>query len=239
MNLAQAYSLANSKSGYSRPDGEIYDALNEGGLRVFNATVKEFRGFFIKFDLTTVSLNNAQANQEYTLPTDCTQLVHVAERISSTEDWRPMAPESLDDALTNLQEACGWESFYSNVYGNASAFGYYGPYLDSADTVAGGSLQIQKIRVSPIPNETHMVQLAYTAKWLPITDASSTIMLPDEGTVAMLNYATAILNGANDDYTRANWYETQGDKHLSSYLTWARARQIQAPLAITPYGPGE
>src|SRR5579859_7144801 len=108
MNLAQAYALANSKSGYARTDGEIYDAINQGGWRVFAATIKEFRGFFIKFDEVSLTLTPTQVSQEYTLPADCSQLVHMAERVTSTQDWCPMAPESLDDALTNLQEACGW-----------------------------------------------------------------------------------------------------------------------------------
>jgi hypothetical protein len=239
MNLAQAYSLANSKSGFARPDGEIYDALNQGGQRVFFATVKEFRGFFLKFDEVSLTLSPTQTGQEYTLPADCSQIVHIAERLSASEDWHPMAPEDLDGALTNLQNATGWDSFYSSLYGGESEFGYYGPYLDSTNTQnVGAALQLQKIRVSPIPQQTRFVQLAYTAKWLPIVDASSKIMLPDEGTVAMLNYATATLCGASDDESRAAYYEAQGDKHLAAYLTWARARQIQAALQVDTYGPG-
>lgn len=239
MNLAQAYALTDSQSGYARPDGEKYAALNSGGWKVFAATMKEFRGFFIKFDEVSLTLTPTQTDQEYALPVDCSQLVHVAERATTSEDWHPMAPEALGDALTNLQNACGWDTFYSSVYGYDSAFGYYGPYLDAADAVAGGALQIQKIRVSPIPSQTLMVQLAYTAKWIPIVDGSSAIMLPDEGTPAMVAYASAILNASSDDMTRAGYYNSEGDRLLLDYLTWARARQIQAPLTIDTYGPGQ
>lgn len=233
MNLAQMYSLANSKSGYARPDGEIYDALNEGGFRVFAAVLKEFRGFFIKFDETSLTL--LPGTTEYALPADLTQIVNLAERISPTNDWLPMAPLGLTSALSNIQDNVGWDTFYSGSYGDWSEFGFYGPYLDATATVAGGALQIQKIRVSPGIDTPRFCQIAYTAKWLPITDASSKIMLPDEGTYAMLNYAIGELRDASDDQSN---YEAKGEKHLSSFLSWLRARQIMSPLTIRTYGPG-
>lgn len=240
MNLAQAYSLANSKSGFARPDAEIYDALNQGGFKVYAATQKEFRGFFLKIDESSLTLDPNNATQEYPLPADCGQIVHLAERPTASEDWHPMAPETLSDALSNLQDMVGWDSFYSYQYGGDSAFGYYGPYLDAADAqLTGAPVQIQKIRVSPKTTQSRFVQIAYTAKWLAITDASSKIMLPEEGTLAMVNYAAGYLCGGSDDVTRASYYEAQGDKHLNSYLYWARARQIQAPLTIDTYGPGQ
>ena len=238
MNLAQMYSLANSKSYYSRSDGEIYNALDKGGRIVFNAVLKEFRGFFIKFDETSVTLTPTTVDQEYVLPSDLTQIVHLAERVTSTENWHPMSPITLGDALTNLQNTAGWYDFYADAYGDSSEFGFYGPYLDAAAAVAAQPLQIQKIRVSPIPDTTRMVQIAYTAKWLPITDASSKIMLPDEGTQPELDYSIAELRRASDD-SAADKYEAQGDKGLSSFLTWLRARQIMNPLTIDTYGPGE
>ena len=177
-------------------------------------------------------------DQEFALPGDLTQIVHLAERSSSSEDWRPMAPETLGNALSNLQDQIGWDDFYSASYGGASAFGYYGPYLDAADAVATEALQIQKIRVSPGINATYACQIAYTAKWMPIVDASSAIMLPDEGTYAMLNYAIAELRRASDDSASSD-YEDKGDRHLQSFLSWLRARQIQSPLTIDTYGPGQ
>lgn len=238
MNLAQMYALANSKSGYSRSDGEIYNALDEAGRTVFNAVLKEFRGFFIKFDEISITLSPTQTSQEYTLPSDLTQIVHLAERLTTTENWHPITPINITDALTNLQNQAGWYDFYADAYGENSEFGFYGPYLDAADTTVAQPLQVQKIRISPIPDANRFCQIAYTAKWLPITDASSKVMLPDEGTPPMLNYAIAELRRASDD-SAAREYETQGDKKLSSFLTWLRARQIMAPLTIETYGPGE
>lgn len=239
MNLAQAYSLANSKSGYSRADAEIYDALNESGFRVYAAVLKEYRGFFIKFDESSLSLASLASNptQEYALPADLTQIVHLAERLSTTEDWHPMSPLDLSSAMTTLQDNVGWEDFYSFGYGSESAYGFYGPYLDSTATQAGAALQIQKIRVAPGPSEARLCQIAYTAKWLPIVDGSSKIMLPDEGTYAMLNYAIAELRRASDDSISSD-YEDKGDRHLSAFLSWLRARQIMSPLTIDTYGPG-
>lgn len=235
MNLAQMYALANSKSGYARPDGEIYDALNEGGFRVYAAVLKEYRGFFLKFDETNLTL--VPGTSEYPLPADLTQIVHLAERITPTVDWSPMAPMTLGSALTNLQDALGWGTFYADGYGFGSAFGFYGPYLDAADAVAGAALQIQKIRVSPAIDTARACQIAYTAKWLPVVDGDSKIMLPDEGTYAMLNYAIAELRRASDDSASSD-YEDKGDRHLSSFLSWLRARQIMSPLTISTYGPG-
>jgi hypothetical protein len=198
--------------------------------------VKEFGGFFIKFDETSLTLVPGTA--EYTLPSDLTQIVHLAERISSSEDWHPMSPLDLDSALSNSQVASIWDDYYSGLYGANSPFGFFGPYLDSAATQGGGTLQIQKIRVSPGVDQTRHCQIAYTAKWLPVVDASSKIMLPDEGTYAALNYAIAELRRASDDSASRD-YEVKGDRSLTDYLSWARARQIQQFPTVKTYGPGE
>lgn len=225
-NLAQMFSLANSKSSYSRPEPEIYAALDEGGLLVFNAVLKETSGFFLKFDTSTVTFVPGQT--EYALPPDVSQLVHVGERLSAAEPFFPVNPEGIGSALENAQDRVGWDY---NSYGYGSQFSFAGPYL-TADAATG--VQTQKIRISPVPTDTRMVELAYIAKWLPITDGSSLIMLPAEGTPAMGAYATAELLRSNDD-SLAREYEAKGDKHLNSFLTWVRARQLQQVPQITPY----
>lgn len=234
MNLAQQFALCNSKTNYSRSEGEVYGALDAAGFRVYSAVLKEFRGFFLKFDESSLTLVSTNATQEYPLPTDLSQIVHLAERVTATENWRPMSPIDLGDAVGNLQDSLGWDDLYSSLYGYESQFGYYGPYLDSTATTG---VQTQKIRVSPAPTQTHFCQLAYTAKWLPIVDASSKVMLPDEGTHAMMFFAIADLHGDNDD-TRANGAEMKGQQHLSSFLSWSRMRQLQNMPTIEMYGPG-
>jgi hypothetical protein len=225
------YANANANSGYARADGEIYSALERAGFKVFSAVVKENRGFFIKFDETSLSL--VPGTQEYAMPPDLSQVVHLAERQSAGQDWAPIGPADLHTALTDLQIASGWSSFFSAMYGNRSAFGFYGPYLDAA---AATGTETQKIRITPAIDAARSCQLVYTAKWLPITDASSKVMLPDEGTYAMESFASAQLCGASDD-TRKDTYNAQGREDLLSFLTWARQRQSMAPSTVATYGP--
>lgn len=227
-NLAQMFSLVNQKSSYSRTDTEIYAALSEGGFLVYSAVLKEFRGTFLKVDESSLTL--VVNTTEYTLPTDLTQIVHLAERQSASENWHPILPEGLGDALTNTQQNTGWFDYGQN-YGETSQFRFYGPYLDSVQTQAA---QTQKIRISPAPSESRFVQIAYTAKWIPITSSASHVMLPDEGTYAMQNYGIAEALRSNDDTLSAE-YERKADKSLSRFLDWLRVNQIMRRPQITPY----
>lgn len=227
-NLLQMVAMCGSRSGYSRPN-DILPALNEAGVFVYNAVLKEFSGFFLKFDTSSIVLT--PGTQEYALPADCTQVVHLAERQSTNNRFAPMSPETIGEALEGAQDQVGWYDLWADSYGDDSMFSYAGPYLGSA---AATGVQTQKIRVSPAIDATRMCELAYTAKWLPLNNAQSPMMLPEEGTHAMLNYAVAELHRANDD-TLAKDYEAKADKHLASFLTWLRARQIQRVPTIKPY----
>lgn len=232
MNLPQMYANCNANSGYARSEGEIYSALGRAGFKVFSATTKEHRGFFVKFDESSLSL--IPGTQEYALPPDCSQIVHLAERQSASTDWLPMGALDLDSALSNIQNTLGWGVYYTGTYGGSSPYGFFGPYLDSTATQG---VQTQKIRVSPQIEGNRFVQLVYTAKWIPITDQSSKVMLPDEGTYAMESFASAELCAKSDD-SRALYFEAQGNKDLTSYLSWARERQIMQRRTVESYGPG-
>jgi hypothetical protein len=225
LSLAQLYARIDSKSFHSRSASEIYAALDEAGFAVYTAVLKEFRGTFLKVDETSLTLT-PNVN-EYTLPADLTQIVHLAERQTSSENWHPMPTEGLGVALDNAQAS----AFPLVNFGDDSDFSYYGPYLDSDNAVGA---QLQKVRVSPAPTDTRFVQIAYTAKWLPIFNAQSQVMLPQEGWYAMEAYATAECLRSNDD-TLAREYEGKGDKHLTRFLTWMRQRQVQQRPTITPY----
>jgi hypothetical protein len=226
--LAAMFSLVNQKSQYSRSDTEIYAALSRGGFAVYSAVLKEFRGNFLKVDESNITL--AVGTTEYALETDLSRLVHLAERKSASENWHPILPEGLSDALTNTQQSLSWFD-YGFEYGDSSQYRFYGPYLDAAAAVG---TQTQKIRISPAPTETRFVQVAYTAKWIPITRPSSGVMLPDEGTYAMQNYAIAECLRANDDSLNRE-YEGMGDKDLSAFLNWLRVNQSMKFPSITPY----
>jgi hypothetical protein len=111
-------------------------------------------------------------------------------------------------------------------YGDSSPFTYYGPYLDAAGAQAAAAAQVQKIRIDPIPDASHFVQLVYSAKWVPIVNQASVVMLPDEGTYAMEAKATAKLMRLNGD-TLALDFETASMQLETRFLSWMRARQIQ------------
>jgi hypothetical protein len=228
-NLAQLFANCNAASYYSRTPGEIYAKLNEAGFEVYTAVIKEFKGFFIKFDESSLTLTASQSNQEYTLPTDLTQIVHMAERTTSTEDWHPMYPSGdLENVLINQLVNAGILSF---SMGNASPFEYFGPFLDSAATTG---TQTQKIRIAPIPDQNHSAQLVYTAKWVQVTNDHSSVMLPDEGTYAMEAKATAKLLRLNNDGLYKD-FVAEGQSLETKFLTWMRQRQIQEPPTAKPF----
>jgi hypothetical protein len=221
------YATVNSKTSFSRPN-EIYSALSEAGWLVYSAVVKENGGFFLKFDTTTVVLTPGQ--QEYAMPADLTQLVNISERQTASEKWQTIEPTSLKDAMDNTQSVVGWLDY---CYGS-SEFKFYGPYLPAAAAQGPAASQIQKITIEPAIDVVRMVELAYTAKWLPILNANSLVMLPEEGTYAMQNYAIAEIHRGNDD-TLSKEYEGKGDKHLTAFLTWVRQRQTVERPRITAY----
>jgi hypothetical protein len=232
-SLAQMFKNCHHASYYSRDDAEVYAKLNEAGFEVYCAVLKEFSGFFIKFDETSLSLTATQANQEYTLPADVGQIVHLAERPTSTENWHPMSPATnLENVLINQLVSFGLFSF--GDYGNGSPFSYYGPFLDSAGSTPAAASQIQKIRIAPITDQTRFVQLVYTAKWIQIVNANSLCMMPDEGTYAMEARATAKLLRLNGD-TLAAQFDAQAIQMEQRFMNWIRLRQIQEPPCVQTF----
>jgi hypothetical protein len=231
-NLTQMFNNCMEASYNSRAASEVYAKLNEAGFEVYSKTLKETSGYFIKFDESSLALLPGQANQEYALPTDLTQVVHLAERAVSTENWRPMAPAgNIENVLVNQLVSLGLLTL--DAYGDFSPFSYYGPFLDAAATIAGAALQTQKVRISPITDQNRFVQIVYTAKWLQITNKDSQLMLPDEGTYAMEAKATAKLLRLNNDSLSAD-FEAAAVPMEQRYMDWVRARQIQEPPTVEP-----
>ncbi len=221
------YATVNSKSSYSRPS-EIYSALSEAGFYVYTQVLKENGGFFLKFDTSTIVLTPGQ--QVYTLPPDLTSLVNISERPTTMERWRVIDPTDIRDAMDNTQAVTGWED-YCDDYNGDSLFRFYGPYLSS---VAATGVQTQQISITPAIDQVRMCEIAYTAKWLPIVNDHSLVMMPEEGTYAVQNYAIAEINRANND-SLSKEYEAKGDKALTAFLTWVRARQTVQRPQITAY----
>lgn len=231
-NLAQMYAWVNGKTSYSRPD-EIYPALSEGGFLVFTAVLKEFSGFFLKFDTSTIVLTPGQS--VYQLPPDCDTIVHLAERQTASETWRPMRPTTLGDALDRAQQQVSWWDLYGGWYGHGSQFGFYGPYLPASAVGSATTLQTQQINVEPAIDFVRMCEIAYTAKWIDIVNAQSFLMMPNEGTYAMQNYAAAEIHRGNNDTLSAE-YEAKGQRHLTAFLTWVRDRQTTERPTVEEYG---
>jgi hypothetical protein len=240
-SLPQMYATCASKSYNSRSEGEIYSALTEAGFLVYAAVLKENSNFFIQFDTTTLTITPGVTT--YNLPPDCTQVINIAERLSASERWRQLSTESIIQALDSPQLGDWWDAYAYN-YGQ-SIFSYAGPFLPESNTVdqpsessgggfTGSGYQVQQIIISPTPTDTRFVELTYTAKWIPIVNSTSYVMLPDELTYAMVNYAVAELLRSNDD-SLASAYEAKADKALAYALTWIRSRQIQSAPQIQPY----
>lgn len=231
-SLAQMYANCNAASYFSRT-AHIWAKLNSAGFKIYTKILKERSGFFIKFDETFLTLLPGQVSQEYPLPTDLTQVVHLAERASSTENWHPMAPANgLENVLVNQLASFGL--FSLSGFGSASPFSYYGPFLDAGDTEVAAAAQTQKIRIAPIPDQNRFVQLVYTAKWVPIVNQNSLLMMPEEGTMAMESMATAELLVMNNDSMAAD-YAQQAAGELDTFLDWVRTRQTQEPPTIQPF----
>ncbi len=224
-SLAQMFANCNAASYYSRNAGEIYAKLEEAGFEIYTAVLKENSGFFIKFDESSLTLSPTQTNQEYTLPADFSQMVHLAERQTSSENWHPIEPsEDLENVLIHQLNDSG---LLSLTLGETSDYTYFGPFLDAGQAVnTTAATQLQKIRIQPIPDVARFVQLVYSAKWLPIVNQNSLLMLPAEGTYAMEAKATAKLLRLNNDSLSAE-FAAEGQNLETKFLTWVRNRQIQ------------
>lgn len=230
--LAQMVADCDSATYYSQTKN-IYSMLEEAGFEIYTAVLKENSGFFIKFDETSLTLLPAQANQEYTLPPDFSQMVHLAERLTSSENWHEINPaDSLGSVLGNQLTGSGLVSINC---GPDSSYTYYGPFLDSGQSEnQTAAAQLQKIRIAPIPDTSRFVQTVYSAKWLPIVNQNSLLMLPSEGTYAMKAKAIAKLLRLNSD-SLSSEYEQVGQSLETKFLTWVRNRQIQSPPSAGQY----
>lgn len=230
MNVAQLYANVNQKTSFSRPN-EIYAALEEAGFKVYAAILKEFSGFFLKFDTTTVTLTPNQST--YAMPPDLGNLVHLAERQTASGRWRTINPTDIAHALNDAQSTVGWNF---DPYDSDSRFKFYGPYLPEI-TAATASTQIQQILISPAIDVVRFCEIAYTAKWLPIVNQNSLNTLPNEGTYAQQSFAIAEIHRGNNDSLSAE-YEAKGKNQLTDFLTWVRNRQTVKWPQITPYLEG-
>lgn len=218
----------NSKSYNSRPD-EVISALSEGGWKVFSAVVKEFAGFFLKVDSTTVTLTPGQ--QQYAVPADLGNLIAIGERQNTSQNWREILPTTPQEAFDRIQIGNIWDGWF----GECSHFRFFGPFLGA---VVNNIPSAQQIQITPAVDIIRQCQLVYTAKYMPLTSPTSLLSLPDEGTYAQQSFALAEILRANND-TLANDYQAKGKDQLSDFLTWVRNRQTVERPEITAYLDGD
>ena len=231
MNLQQLYDKVNRGSYYSRAPVEIWDALSDASLELYRRILKECRGYFIKWDTTTVAIVPGQ--DEYSLPADCAQLIRVSEQAAGEIGWRTILPSDLNSAATLARQ---WDDFISYDSSPMSQFLYYGPYLPAttAEEQGGAPTDTYNIRFTPIPQITRTVQLIYTASFVEITGANSYLTIPLEGHDALAHAAIGHLLQLNND-SLSQQFQQDSMMKTESFLTFVRARQIQEGPVQEPY----
>jgi hypothetical protein len=232
--LANTVSRILRNTRYMVSQDDVIASLNEEGFLLYSRVLKEGEGFFVKTDETSVVL--VPGTQVYSLPVDCTQVAHMAERAQPTDPWLKMTTESQNMALEAQESIVS--SYVIGILG-ASRYSYYGPYLpdsqvNTASPEADNSTQIQQITVSPLIDTQRNVQVVYTAKWIDILDESSTITLPAEAMSALYNKAMANLTNSTDD-TRSGGYANLGELQAKGFLSWVRDRELQTGPKVTSY----
>lgn len=229
MNLTQIYADCDRRSYYSRSSDEIWAAINSASRLIYDFVLKELSGYWIKWDAGTVTFANGV--EEYALPADLETLIRIRERLDSNSSWALMNPAGLTDTQMLAPLGAADLQFSSGL---GSQFSFYGPYLDQAGSQASPQAA-QKIRVEPIPTGTRQVELVYVAKYVEVTDKSSFLQIPDEGSgrPALADLAVAELVRQNND-SLAGEYEGSGMKKLTLFLCTVRARQ-QTPKQQRPY----
>jgi hypothetical protein len=226
VDLQTMFQLVHQKSYYSRTDQEVWNAISEAASTLFLKILSENRGFFLKFDTSTVALT--LGTEEYLLPIDCTQLLRVRERASSSAPWRVVTPADLNDPdFTDSQFA---SALGPNMDGPVSQFTYYS-YLDAAQ--AAGA-QTEKIRFEPPPYDARQIELVYVAKFVDITKATSTMVIPAEGHGAVLwSAVSSLLDDNGDDGEKAQANSAENERE---FLKWVRKRQMQTAVTkVQPY----
>ncbi len=224
--LGQIFDQCRKASYFSRTDDEIASAINKGGFALFSATLKEFRGYFLKWDTTTIAI---AANQDtYALPADFGQMIQLAERQTASDPWSPMTPLNLNSRyFINSQF-----DFAGADPGGLNSQYVYDIYEDGAQAEQG--VTQYQVKLAPMPQQALQCQIIYAATWLEINSPNSLLMLPPEATHALQDYAIAELLQRNGDQNAGAYWQTGKDLE-DRYLTFVRERQIQHQSTVEPY----
>lgn len=225
------YSLLDSGTYFSHTGNsdELWNAINKAGLRTYLWIKKENKGYFIKWDTTTIAF--APNQDEYVCPADLATMIRFGERLPGETNYRRLQPTDVRTDLFAMKQfepiVLSWELLVSD-------FCYIGPYLPMTAATQPDALKISNVRVAPTPQDVRQTELIYDAKWLDVVNANSFNVIPTEGHQAMLDFAKAdILRSNSDDL--AQTYETQAVEQLTEFLTFVRDRQTQMPSTQEPY----
>lgn len=231
MTLQQLFDKCNRRSYYSRAAADVWDALNDASLRIYRRVLKEFRGYFVKWDTTTIQL--VAGTDEYTCPADLGQIIRLAEQVPGETNWRNILPADVNSATFLARQ---WDDFIGYDCSPVSQFVYYGPYLPQATAAqtAGVPTETYNVKIAPMPQDRRDVQILYAAKFLEIAGVQSFLTIPLEGHDALTNIAIAELLKQNND-TLAQAFAQDGAGQLEEFLTYVRNRQIQLGAVQEPY----
>ena len=227
MKLDRIKSLVDSKSYYSRNEVEVWGAINAAARQIYQAVLKEQRGYWIKWDSTSLQFLKDQT--QFELPPDVQQLIRVRERASASDRWNLVnSSDSLSDGVMLNQMPVG-----VNFDDPASNFTFFGPFLTEADSMTQDNTDIESIEITPTPSNTRYVELVYTAKFVEVEDATSYLMIPEDGHDCLIDFAVAECVRPNDDSLAAD-YAAAGNAKLTSFLTLVRDRQLQDTRTVEP-----
>lgn len=233
------HDLAASASYHSRAEDEIYNALNAASKKIYLWTAREFRGYFLKIDTTTIVFTPGQ--QEYLCPADLRIMIKFGEQLQNSAPGAPFNWLRPADINSDNFIAREFESLVLNFTGPASEFLYAGPFLDDASSLPAGQppqapTRTRKVLISPIPQDTRVTKLFYAAQHVDIVGPQSFLMMPEEAHDAMLDYAVAQLLRLNGDNAGAQFEAAGKDKFQSDFLPFMRQVQAnQTPLTQEPY----
>lgn len=230
MNLKQIIEQCDKNSYFSRDNNEVLAAINAAGRFIYDFVLQENRGIWIVFDSSSLVL---AVNQElYDLPAGCETLLMVRERLNSADPWKIINPAQNLDRMMEL--SLQFSTFFSAPDGPVSRFQYWGPYLGQDKVQQDQS--IFSLRIDPIPQEAHQVELTFKAQYVDITSDGDYVMIPDVGSLrtALVDLASAELVGKNSD-SLAETFKQSGMAKLTMALGTIRANQQQQSTTQETY----
>jgi hypothetical protein len=234
MNLTQMFNRAKSGSYFSRSTDEVWNAINEGSRRAFQAILKEYKGTFIVFDTTSMTL--VPNTITYALPAACEQILRIREQMAGSpanSAWHIIRNQSLTSEAMQRDTLLAGNNYVSWDCPD-SVFSFYGPYEDMTVADDSGDDETQKIRIAPTPSDTRNVELAFIAKFIEVATVNDNYIIPDEARGYVLDFAIAELLALNGD-DRAPGFYSKAEEKLTYYLTLLRDRQVQDPRTVQPY----